>query len=99
MRMILTFQLPNEPFNSMVKDGTAGPAIEETLGAIKPEHCYFSTVDGTRGGIMIVDIADASDIPGLAEPLFLNFDASVDLQPCMTPEDLAKAGLDKFAGK
>ncbi|MHC5021060.1 MAG: panthothenate synthetase [Planctomycetota bacterium] len=88
--MILTFQIPNEPFNSMVKDGTAGPAIQEVLGAIKPEHCYFSTVDGTRGGIMIA---------GLAEPLFLNFDATVDLQPCMTPEDLANAGLDKFAGK
>ncbi len=99
MRMILTFQFPNEPFNSMVKDGSAGPTIEKVMGAIKPEHCYFSTVDGTRGGIMIVDVASATDIPRIAEPLFLNFDAQVDLQPAMTAEDLANAGLDKFADK
>ena len=43
---------------------------------------------------MIVDLPDASAIPKVAEHLFLAFEASVQLHPCMTPEDLKKAGLD-----
>ena len=31
MRMILEFENPPEPFNSMVKDGTAGPALQKVL--------------------------------------------------------------------
>ena len=42
---------------------------------------------------------DASEIPKYAEPWFLLFDASVQFFPVMTPEDLKKAGLEKFAKK
>ena len=41
---------------------------------------------------MIVDMADASELPGKFEPWFLAFDASIDATPVMLPEDLAKAG-------
>jgi len=36
----------------------------------------------------------ASDIPALAEPWFLQFDADVEMRIAMTPEDLGKSGLD-----
>ena len=45
---------------------------------------------------MIVDVPDASHIPKVAEHLFLAFEASVTFVPCMTPEDLEKAGLDEL---
>jgi hypothetical protein len=45
---------------------------------------------------MIVEVADPSKVPGLAEPLFLQFDAEVNFQIVMGPEDLAKAGLDQI---
>ena len=37
---------------------------------------------------------EPSDIPKLAEPFFLTFDAEVEYVPFMTAEDLGRAGLD-----
>ena len=92
MRMLLKVKFPIEPFNTAVKDGSAGKKIKRILDEIKPEAAYFSAVDGHRGGILIVDLPDASKIPSLAEPWFLQFHAECELYPVMTPEDLAKAG-------
>ena len=41
---------------------------------------------------MIIDMADASELPAIAEPWFLAFDASIDATPVMLPEDLQAAG-------
>ncbi len=45
-----------------------------------------------RSALLFMELKDASQIPAIAEPWFLAFDASVDIQPVMTPEDLRKAG-------
>ena len=49
-------------------------------------------MDGQRGGYVVLDLADASQIPAIAEPLFLWLSADVEILPVMTPEDLGKAG-------
>ena len=41
---------------------------------------------------MIIDVSTASDIPRIAEPWFLAFDARIGFHPTMVPEDLEKAG-------
>jgi hypothetical protein len=97
--MLVDFRLPLEPFNSMVKNGTAGEKVAQVMGDIRPEHVWFSERDGKRGGIMIVDVSDPSKIPSIAEPLFLAFDAAVHFHPAMTPDDLAHAGLETFVEK
>jgi hypothetical protein len=99
MRMLLQVQFPLEPFNSLVRDGTAGQKIQKIMEAIKPEAAYFSEQDGHRGGVFVVDVKNASDVPRLAEPFFLTFNASVEFRIAMTPEDLARAGLDALGKK
>jgi hypothetical protein len=43
---------------------------------------------------MIVNLNDVSEIPREAEPLFPAFDARVEFEPVMLPEDLRKASGD-----
>lgn len=82
-----------------MKNGTAGQIIQKILTDLKPEAAYFVARDGKRGGTIVVDVADASKMPAIAEPFFLHFNASVSFHPCMTPEDLAKAGLEELGKK
>jgi hypothetical protein len=90
-------QLPIEPFNKFVRDGTASQKIQKILEAIKPEATYFTEQDGHRGAMIIINMTDASQIPAFAEPWFLTFNAHCKFRIAMTPEDLAKSGLDKIA--
>ncbi|MBY4677629.1 panthothenate synthetase [Marinobacterium arenosum] len=93
MKTVVNFEFPIEPFNTLVRNGTAGQLLEEVLEEIKPEAVYFYAPHGCRGGTMVVDLADPSQIPSIAEPLFLKFDAKCQFYPAMTPEALADAGL------
>jgi hypothetical protein len=99
MKMILTVEFPLEPFNSLVREKKAGALIGRILAELKPEVAYFGEQDGGRGGIMVVNVTEASQIPALAEPFFLNFNASCKFRVAMTPEDLGKANLDALADK
>ena len=99
MRMLLHVKFPHEPFNAAVKDGTAGKKIRRILDELKPEAVYFGDFQGLRGGIMIVNLDDPSKIPAIAEPWFLTFNTEVAIRVVMTPEDLAKAGLDVLGKK
>ncbi len=40
----------------------------------------------------LLEMQDASQIPAIAEPWFLAFNASIEIHPVMVPDDLAKAG-------
>jgi hypothetical protein len=98
MRM-MTVELPIEPFNSGVRNGAAGATMKKILDDIKPEAAYFGSQNGKRGGILIVDVAKPSDIPKLAEPWFLNFNAEIDFRVVMTPQDLGEANLEALGKK
>ena len=96
MKMLLTVAIPHEPFNSLVRKGKAGEILGHILETIKPEAAYFTEQDGKRGGVFVVDVQTASDVPTLAEPFFLNFQADCKFRILMSPEDLQKAGLDEI---
>src|SRR4051794_28839074 len=99
MRFILQATFSVERFNQAVRDGTAGATIGRILEDAKPEAAYFCAKDGRRTAILIIDMSSASEIPRFAEPWFLAFDAAIEFQPTMMPEDLQKAGLDQIAKK
>jgi hypothetical protein len=91
--------MPVEPFNGFVRDGSAGMKIKKILEDTKPEAAYFTDTDGQRSALMIVDLADASRIPALAEPWFLTFHAKCEFKIAMTAEDLGKSGIEAIGKK
>ena len=99
MRMIMTVQCPIEPFNTLIKNGTVGSKMKQILDAAKPEHAFFSEREGKRGAILIVNLDSPSDVPRLAEPWFLTFNAEVEFRVCMTPADLGSADLEGLGKK
>jgi hypothetical protein len=99
MRMLMHVDLPVDKFNAAVRDGTVGKKIETILEDARPEAVYFSERDGRRGAVVVIDVGSPSDIPKFAEPWFLHFDAKVEFRICMTPDDLASAGLDELGAR
>ncbi len=97
--MLVNVAFPIEPFNSMVRNGTAGEVIGQVLEDIKPDRIFFTEQDGNRGAVMVVEVADASSIPSNAEPWFLSFEANCDFNIAMTPDDLMRANLAKLGEK
>ena len=99
MRILLDVLIPHEPFNTMVRNGTSGSKIRKILDETKPEAVYFTERRGCRGATLIVNLDKSSDIPSLAEPWFLTFNADCHFRLAMTPEDLGQAGLEDLGKK
>src|ERR1035437_9477331 len=92
MRMLLRVSSPVEHGNAAAKDGSLGSTIEGILADLKPEAAYFFADDnGNRSGSIVFDMKDSSQIPAVAEPWFLAFNAKVPFRPVMNPQDLATA--------
>jgi len=98
MRMLMRVSIPVEAGNAAAKAGTLGSMVERILAEVKPEAAYFYADDhGNRCGSVVFDMKDSSEIPALAEPWFLAFNAKISFRPVMTPADLAKGspGIEK----
>ena len=93
MRMLLKAVLPNEPANSMIRNGTFESTLKKVLADLKPEAAYFIATDnGERSGLIFFDMKESSELPKVAEPFFLAFNAQVTVRPAMNAQDLAAAG-------
>jgi hypothetical protein len=98
MRTMMKVTIPVENGNKAIKDGSL-PKLVQTLGeANKLEASYFYTETGKRTMLFVLDMKDASQIPEIAEPFFLNLNADVQFFPAMNAADL-KAGLEKVDGR
>jgi hypothetical protein len=91
MRTILTFTVPVEAGNAAIKSGSLQRVTESLMATLKPEAAYFYAKDGKRCGILVFDLKETSDIPSVAEPLFMELNAAIEMCPCMDPADLKKA--------
>ena len=98
MRMLLQMTIPVEAGNEAARTGAFGGAFQKILRRLRPEAAYFGTgATGERGGFIVFDMKDTSQIPGIAEQFFLAFNAKVTFFPVMNAKDLAKAapGIEK----
>lgn len=97
MRIMMVARLPHEEFNDRIREGSVGKKLQQIIEAAKPESVYFTEFDGLRTCVMVVDVKDSSQIPALAEPWYLTFNADTEFHVAMSPEDLERAGIDDLA--
>jgi hypothetical protein len=80
------------PWNAAAKVGKLGTTIQSIVADLKPEVVYFTADNGQRTAFLFLEMENASQIPAIAEPWFLAFNATIEIHPVMVPDDLAKAG-------
>ncbi|HZS56866.1 MAG TPA: hypothetical protein VFA65_20845 [Bryobacteraceae bacterium] len=96
MRFLVNVKAPVERLNKSIQDGSFPTKMQEILSELKPEAAYFLEEDGRRTAILIVDIAEVSQMTRVGEPFFLGMNAEVHFHPVMTPQDLANANLTEL---
>src|SRR5438445_453230 len=83
MRCLLKVLIPVETGNAAISDGSLPKTIESILADLNPEAAYFAEENGKRTGFIFFDLKDTSQIPAVAEPWFLAFNAHIELHPAM----------------
>ena len=91
MLMLLKVSIPVETGNVAVRRGELGSTIKKILDELKPEAVYFSEDGGERTGYIFFNMQNSSQLPAIAEPWFLAFNAKITVRPAMSLQDLASA--------
>lgn len=91
MRMMMKVNIPVDAGNAAAQSGTLGTTVQKILEGMKAEAAYFAEDGGQRTGYIFFDMKESSELPRVAEPWFLAFNASLTVRPAMTPQDLAAA--------
>ncbi|KUM79462.1 hypothetical protein [Streptomyces curacoi] len=95
MRMLLKANIDTEKSNDLIRSGKMPQVVQEILENVKPEASYFTVDQGQRTMLLFFDMKESSQMPPIAERLFLELDARVDYTPVMNPDDLQK-GLSEL---
>ena len=96
MRFLVNISLPHEPFNRLIREGVAGARLGRVVEETRPEHIVFLEQAGRRAAVALYEVPDATRMCAIAEPWFLTFEAECTFHLAMTPEDLARAGMDEL---
>jgi hypothetical protein len=68
--MMITFALPVESSNEAMRNGKLQKVFQQLAEDLKPEAGYFFPSGGERGGFLVVDMRESSQVAEIAE-LFL----------------------------
>ena len=75
MRFMVKLNIPVEAGNAAAKSGKLGTTIQSIIAEQKPEAVYFTDDAGQRTAYLFLEMSDASQIPAIAEPWMLAFNA------------------------
>ncbi len=95
MRTMVKFTIPTQEANPLVKDGSIGQTMESLMGNLQPEAAYFGPIEGKRGGFIVINMEEGSDVVTKLEHLWLELGATIELYPVATPDEL-RAGLQSL---
>ena len=95
MRMMLRATFDTARANEAVRDGTLRNVLVATREMLKPEAVFYLAENGERQMLMFFDMADTSQIPQIAEPLFQACHALVEFIPVMNADELQR-GLEAW---
>jgi hypothetical protein len=95
MRTLLKVTMDTPMASAAIGDGTLPKVLESVMDRLQPEAAYFGAENGKRRALFFFDLADTSDIPRIAEPLFQAFGADIEITPVMNADDLQR-GLAKL---
>jgi len=94
VRIMLRVTIPVEQGNKAIKDGSLAKTLQAFMDEHKPEAAYFLPYKGMRTALFFFDMRDTTDIPRIAETMFIGLNAAIGMIPVMNADDL-KAGLAK----
>lgn len=90
MRMMLKVLIPTDAGNDAVKDGSLAKLFGDTIRKLNAEASYFVAQDGLRCALIFFDMKESSELPAIAEPLFMGLNAEIEVIPAMNADDLKK---------
>jgi hypothetical protein len=95
MRVMVKFTFPTQESNALVSDGSIGQTMQTIIGNLQPEAAYFCHVDGKRGGYLVANLEEGSELVTKLEPFFLQLGAEIETFPVMNADELG-AGLQNL---
>ncbi len=94
MRVLLKASIPVEAGNKAAREGKLDKILQSIIEEQKPEAVYCIAENGTRTILVFLDLESAAQLPKVAEPWFLAFNARIEVTPAFTPEELPAVGAD-----
>ncbi len=91
MRLMLRLTIPVQKGNEAAADGSMQSVIQDMAEKLQPEALYFHLQDGKRALTAIFESEDQAEMVLINEPLFVELDAEIDIQPVLNLEDLIRA--------
>ena len=95
MRVMVKFTFPTQESNALVSDGSIGQTMQTIIGNLQPEAAYFCHVEGKRGGYLVANLEDGSELVFKLEPFFHQLGAEIETFPVMNADELG-AGLQNL---
>lgn len=90
MRIMVTFSFANPGANELVRSGKIAEVFGHLMEDLKPEAAYFFPEGGERGGLVVVNVQDSSEVAGIGERFWFGMGAQVEMRPVMNGEDLQR---------